>query len=61
MLICIIILQKKDPNKLLSEEYNLESQKIAFAYDEHKGIKGDNSTVYITTASQPQKLEESNK
>lgn len=49
----------RDPNRLQSEEYNLESQRIAFAYDEVKGIAVKDSSSYITIAS-PQHNEESN-
>ena len=49
---------KNDPNRLQSEEYNLASQNIALTFDKHKGIAGDNSKVYITSASYPQNIEE---
>lgn len=49
---------KQDPNRLQSEEFNLESKRIAFAYDEHNGIVMKNSTTLIATALPPQDVEE---
>lgn len=42
---------KSDPDRLQSEEYNLESQRLAFAYDEHKGIIADESNTQFAIAS----------
>lgn len=48
---------KNDPNRLQSEEYNLESQRLAFAYDENKGIEAKNSSANIVIAALPENYE----